>query len=378
MENKKIIAKYDYYILTLYIVLMIFGLIMQLNISSVRTSMMFFYKQALWFILSFLTVWFAFKVVDLQKLRKFIFLFVLLTIILLVLVLIIGDTVKGGTRSIRILGINIQPSLIARVVLVLYFAHILDKKKKEIPLTTPRGFITRFSALVIIPGLIFFLILIEKHFTPLIISSLTIISTLFLAKIRLSTIAIIILIIAIAGIGVVKLGPKYRGERMDIYAKYSLFHKNLGIDEEYEGKKDYQIRESLISLASGKIIGTGPKRGTGKHYFLPEAKTDYVFAIIGEEFGFLGALLVVALFTLLFTRSFVNGARSESLYIRLVAYGLGMNIFFNAMVNIGVAMSALPSTGVTLPFISYGGTSLLINSFAIGLILNTSAIRRRI
>lgn len=378
MENKKIIAQYDYYILSLYIILMIFGLIMQLNISSVRTSMMFFYKQALWFILSFLTVWFAFKVVDLQKLRKFIFVFVLLTIILLVLVLILGETVKGGTRSISLLGINIQPSLIARVVLVLYFAHILDKKKKEISLSTPRGFVTRFSALIIIPALIYALILVERHFTPLIISSLTILSLLFLAKIRLSTILLFLLIISVAGISVLKFGPRYRGERMDIYASYSLFHKALGNDQEYHGNRDYQIRESLISLASGKLIGTGSKRGTGKHYFLPEAKTDYVFAIIGEEFGFLGALFILALFSVLFLRSIINGARSDSLYIRLVAYGLGMNIFFNAMVNIGVAMSALPSTGVTLPFISYGGTSLLINSFAIGLLLNSSAVRRKI
>jgi len=378
MENKRIIAKYDYYILSLYIVLMVFGLIMQLNISSVRTSMMFFYKQALWFILSLFTVWFAFKIIDLQKLRKFIFLFVIMTIILLILVLIMGVTVKGGTRSINLMGINIQPSLIARIVLVLYFAHILDKKKKEIPLSTPRGFLFRFSALIIIPAIIFFLILIEKHFTPLIISSLTIISLLFLAKIRFSTIAIIFIIIIVTGLGVIKFGAKFRGERMDIYARYSLFHKVLGTDHEYEGKRDYQIKQSLISLASGKIIGTGSRKGTGKHYFLPEAKTDYIFAIIGEEYGFLGALLILSLFSYLFIRCLINGSRSDSLFIQLLTYGLGMNIFFNAMVNIGVSMSALPSTGVTLPFISYGGTSLLVNSFAVGLLLNASAVRRRI
>jgi len=378
MKKNSIIVKYDYYILSMYIILMVFGLIMQLNISSVRSSMLFFYKQAMWFILSFLSVWFAFKVIDLQKLRKFIFIFVIITIALLILVLIMGNTVKGGTRSIRLMGISIQPSLIARVVLVLYFAHILDKKKKEIPLSTPKGFLFKFSALIIIPAIIYFLILIEKHFTPLIISSLTILSLLFLAKIRLKTIAIILLIISITGVGIVKLGPKYRGERMDIYARYSLFHKMLGIDTEYEGKRDYQIKESLISLASGKIIGTGSKRGTGKHYFLPEAKTDYIFAIIGEEYGFLGALLIIALFAFLFLRTVINSMHTDSFYIKLVSYGLGMNIFFNAMVNIGVAMSALPSTGVTLPFISYGGTSLLINSFAIGLLLNASAVRRKL
>jgi len=378
MENKSVIVKYDYYILTIYILLMVFGLIMQLNISSVRSSMMFFYKQAMWFLLSFFSIWLAFRVINLEKIRKLIFPFIIITIILLIMVLIMGETVKGGTRSIRLLGFNIQPSLIARVVLVLYFAHILDKKQKEIPLSTPKGFLFRFSALIIIPALIFSLILIEKHFTPLIISSLTLLSLLFLARIRFSTIAVMVLILFVGGIGVLKFGPSYRGERMSIYKEYSLFHKTMGTESDYQGNRDYQIKESLISLASGKLLGTGSKRGTGKHYFLPEAKTDYVFAIIGEEFGFLGALLILALFVFLFIRTVINSAHTDSLYIKLISFGLGLNIFYNAMVNIGVAMSALPSTGVTLPFISYGGTSLLINSFAVGLLLNASAVRRRL
>ena len=120
-------------------------------------------------------------------------------------------------------------------------------------------------------------------------------------------------------------------------------------------------------------MGTISKRGTGKHYFLPEAKTDYIFSIIGEEFGFLGALIVIGLFIFLFYRAIVNSLRQDDTFLKLAGIGLGMNIFFNAMVNIGVSMAILPSTGVTLPFISYGGTSLLVNSFSVGLLLNISA-----
>jgi cell division protein FtsW (lipid II flippase) len=136
------------------------------------------------------------------------------------------------------------------------------------------------------------------------------------------------------------------------------------------------VKQSLISLASGKLLGTSPRKGTGKHYFLPEAKTDYVYSIIGEEFGFLGALTVLILYVFMFYRCVTNSVRYEDLYLKLLGLGLGMNIFFNAMVNIGVAISALPSTGVTLPFISYGGTSLLIHSFTVGLLLNISAERK--
>jgi len=375
MKTKSYIADYDHLIFFAYIILVFIGLYMQLNISSVRTDMSFFYRQSIWFVISLASVWFAFKVVNLKKIRKYIIIFVFLTIALLVLVLLFGTDVKGGTRSLRIWKISIQPSLIARVVLVLYFAHILDRKKDFLKNSHPIGFIRNFHPLIVFSIIIFGLILYEKHFSPLVISGFTLLSLLWLAKIRFSTISLILAIILICGFLVIKFGPEYRNERMEIYAKYSLFHKIFNKQSDYQGEKNYQVKESLISLSSGKLFGTSSGRGTGKHYFLPEAKTDYIFAIIGEEFGFIGAFSVLGLYIFLFYRSLKSSNKKENLFLRLAGYGLGMNIFFNAMVNIGVGMSALPSTGVTLPFISYGGTSLLVNSFSIGLLLNISAKR---
>jgi cell division protein FtsW (lipid II flippase) len=338
--------------------------------------MSFFYRQFIWFGLSVFSLWFAFKVVKLEKIRPYIFMFLIITILLLIAVLIFGENVKGAIRSFRIWKINIQPSLIARIVLILYFAHFLDKKQKHIDDTRPKGFLRHFNALIVMTLIVFFLILAEKHFSPLIISGFTLISLLLLAKIRFSTILLLICISLIALMIVMKLGPRYRGERMQIYEKYSLFHKALNKDTEYSGTNDYQIRESLISLTGGRLFGTTPRKGTGKHYFLPEAKTDYIYSIIGEEFGFLGALFVLGLYVFLFTRTIINSFKKD-MFLMLIGIGLGMNIFFNAMVNIGVSLAAIPSTGVTLPFISYGGTSLLINSFTVGLLLNISAERQR-
>ena len=221
--------------------------------------------------------------------------------------------------------------------------------------------------------IIYLLILFEKHFSPLVISGITLLSLLFIAKIRLSTIGIFLAACLIIALLVIQLGPSYRSERMKIYSKYSLFHKALNKESDYAGTQDYQVRESLLSLSGGRLTGTSSKRGTGKHYFLPEAKTDYIFSIIGEEFGFLGALVVIGLFIFLFSRVIINSLRQNDTFLKLAGIGLGMNIFFNAMVNIGVSMAILPSTGVTLPFISYGGTSLLVNSFSVGLLLNISA-----
>jgi len=376
MKSKIYVAHYDHYILFIYIILMFIGLFMQLNISSVRSSMSFFYRQFIWFILSIGSVWFAFKVIDLQKLRRTSFYLIVIIIILLICVLIFGKNVKGAVRSIQIWKFNIQPSLLARIALIIYFAHILDKKKRIIPDSKPSVFFLQFNSLITMTVIVYGLILAEKHFSPLVISGLTLLSIIFLARVKFLTIFLIILILFISGTIIINLGPQYRSERMKIYQQYSLFSKDRN-EVNYEGSKDYQVKEGLISLSSGKLFGTGSARGTGKHYFLPEAKTDYIFSIIGEEYGFIGGLFIIGLYILLFIRAFISSWRKDDLFLKLAGVGLGLNIFFNALVNIGVAMAALPSTGVTLPFISYGGTSMLVNSLTIGLLLNISAERKR-
>ncbi|MCF7793768.1 MAG: FtsW/RodA/SpoVE family cell cycle protein [Candidatus Cloacimonetes bacterium] len=376
MKEKTYIAQYDHYILFIYFILIFIGLYMQLNISSVRTSMFFFYRQFMWFIISGGAVYYTFKVVDISKLRRYSFFLILFTVLLLIAVLIFGKSVKGAVRSIQIWKFNFQPSLIARIVLILYFSHFLDKKQRLIPDSKPSQFIKNFSALIIMTAIIYSLILAERHFSPLVISGFTLLSILFLAKIRFLTIFLIIAIFLVGGIIVLKSGPVYRSERMQIFHKYSLYSEE-DPEDKYEGTNDYQIREGLISLSSGKLFGTGATRGTGKHYFLPEAKTDFIFAIIGEERGFFGAVIVILLYVWLFIRCVISSWQKDSLFLKLFGVGLGMNIFFNAMVNIGVSMAALPSTGVTLPFISYGGTSLLVNSLTIGLLLNISSEKKR-
>jgi cell division protein FtsW len=376
MKERSYIASYDPYIFLIYIVLLTLGLYFQLSISSVRNSMFFFYRQLGFSILSLGAVWFAFIIIDLHKLRRFAIILVIISIILLIIVLAFGDPVKGAIRSIKIWNVNFQPSLLARIVLIFYFAHILDKKQREIPKSSPLCFLKKFHSLITITLVVFALIFAGRHLSILIISSLTLISMLFLARIRLSTIFLILSICLVIGIIAISLGSAYRSQRIITYQRYSLFFPNSDISKD-SGADDYQIREGLISLTSGKLFGTGSERGKGKHYFLPEAKTDYIFAIIGEERGYLGALFVFALYVLLFARSIISSWQNESFFLKLLGLGLGMNIFFNVLINIGVAMAALPSTGVTLPFISYGGTSLLINSLSIGLLMNISARKKR-
>ena len=239
MKTKTYIAQYDIYILFTYLVLIALGIFMQLNISSVRTSMYFFYRQFIWLFLSFGSLYFAFKIIDLEKFRKLIVPLLLVIILMLISVLIFGDTVKGAVRSIRIWKINIQPSLLARIILIFYFAHILDKRKRQIDDTRPKGFLKHFHQLIVVTFIIYFLILLEKHFSPLVISGITLLSLLFIAKIRLSTIGIILATCLIMALLVIQLGPAYRFERMKIYFKYSLFHKAINKESDYSGTRDY-------------------------------------------------------------------------------------------------------------------------------------------
>ena len=381
-KRKTIIVDYDNIILLLFIGLVGVGALMQLNINSVRDNLSFFFRQIFWLIISSFFLWVSFQKLSINFIRKISFPLVILTFILLVSVALKAiffpdSDINGSIRSIRVLGINIQPSLLARVVLILFTANVLSKKKDWLEDATPIVFFKQFNFLIIVVAIFYILILKEKHLTPLIISGLTLIWMLVLAKIPYRTIFLLIAIVIVSGFIVLQFGAKYRSDRTAIFKKYSLILKAFNLDQEYEGEKEYQIRESLIAMASGGLLGRGPNHGLAKHYFLPEAKTDYIFSIIGEDFGLWGSLLILFAYAGIFWRTWCNAYKETDLFVKFATIGLGMNIFFNAMVNIGVAISALPSTGVTLPFISYGGTSLLTNFITIGLLLNFSAERRR-
>ncbi len=371
------IVNFDTAILIAYLLLCLFGLYMNLNISSVTESnMMTFFKQAAWTILAFLTMLYAFAVIDIKKLRKFIPFLTLLNIILLILVLFFGKEINGAKRSFSIAGVNFQPSLFVRIMLVLYFANFLDKKKELISSTYPRFFLKHFKPLIVLTFIVFGVILMQRHFSAIIISSVTIFSLLWIARIRLVTMGLICSIIFVLGMTVLLFGPAYRSHRMEIYQKYSLFHHAIGKNLTKIEADDYQVKQSLISMYAGGFFGVSPLYGQAKNYFLPEATTDYIFSVVGEEYGFLGALLIFGLYCVIFFRGLFGSWERNDFFLKLVGIGLTLNIFYNALVNIGVAMSALPSTGVTLPFMSYGGTSLMANSFSIGLILNITAERR--
>ena len=376
-SNSKIfVTDYDKTILYAFLGLVVIGLLIQLDINSARNSMMYFYRQFAFAFVSMVSALFTLFYVNIQKLRRWNMFFILLTIGLLLLVLFKGTSIKGATRGINLGFINFQPSYLARVALIFYVANIIDRKRDELAKSGVVDFLKHFLPLLIIAGSIYVLIMAGQHFSALVISAASLVSLLFLGGMRFRIVGVLLLVLIIGAFGIIKMGASFRSDRLQIFKKYCLLIRddNIKIDQ----SKEYQVKESLTALTSGKLFGTGADRGRAKHYYLPEARTDYVFTVVGEEFGFLGAIIVFGLHCLLFIKTMLMAYKQTDFYLRLVAMGLCLNIFFNVLVNVGVSMSILPSTGNTLPFISYGGTALLIDSISIGAILSISAKRKPI
>ncbi len=371
---QRYIVSFDKAILLAYVLLCLIGLIVMLDISSVQSSMMYFYRQSIFFVISFTVAVGILYAVDLEKIRFLAPYMVYLTLILLVVVLVKGNTIKGATRQISLGFVSFQPSFLARAVLVFFFAHFLEKRHKELLEATPQKFVTDFLPLIVLTGATFGLIILERHLSTLIIGGATLYGMLIYAGAKKRLLLLIVCLGLLGGVIILNHGADFRKARMSTYKKYSLFIR--GNREVKPDDSDYQVKESLTALSSGGIIGTGIARGRAKHYYLPEARTDYVFTIIAEEFGFLGAIFVFGLHCFLFFRAFQMAHNQESRYLQLLGVGMAMNIFCNVLVNTGVSMSILPPTGNTLPFISYGGSALLIDSASLGVILNISAKRR--
>ncbi len=376
-----VFVSYDKTLFMISIGLMLFGLILQLDIGSSRgseNSLQYFTKQLMFVLFSIPIMIGVARYNKLYEIiSKYSFLLLAAISIVLVLVLLIGTTAKGGTRWIRFGGVGLQPSMPAAMILIFYISKMLDKKRHYIERSSLINFVKDFLPLLIACVTVFGLIYAEKHLSTLIVLGASVLGIFFVANIRFSTLLILVLGVGSLALFVIKHGEEdYRSSRMDIFSKYSLYHKALNLKVSQEETNDYQVKESLTAITSGKIFGKGFSKGRAKHYFLPDAKSDYIYAIIGEQFGFIGAIIILALYTFVFLKSCKIAWSTDEMFLQLSGVGLALNFYLTAMVNIGVAISAIPPTGLTLPFLSYGGTSLLMNAINMGLILNMSAQRK--
>ena len=372
--------EFDQMLFYVVLALTLFGIYLQFNIATSlgdRFQMSMFISQARSLGFAVVVFCIVFFIPNVSKYLHFgSLLFVIFIIGLLLYVLLYGHTTQGSTRWIRIGGFSFQPSQLAHPVLIVFCAKLFENKQNIIPTTGFFKFFKNFKALIFVTSAIFILIYLEPHLSTLIVLGLTLLALLFVAGFKKSLIFVIVALMIGSYFLLMNRSNDYRPARMEIYAKYSLFHRALGIDRQEIRADAYQVRESLTAISQGGFFGTGSEHGRAKHKFLPDVNSDYIFAMIAEQHGFIGGTIIIILFGVFLFRSVIISAATENYFNRMVAIGFGINIFITAVVNVGVSLSALPSTGLPLPFISYGGSALAVNIGMLAVILNISIKRR--
>ena len=279
-----------------------------------------------------------------------------LALLLVVLVPGIGHTVNGSTRWLRIGAINLQVSEPVRLCLMIYLAGYLVRHNKSL-----REQFTGFLRPMMILSLACGLLLAEPDFGAAIVLLATALAMLFVAGARFRDF-FIFFSAAVIGMVVLAITSPYRLERLTGFLDPWSDPFNSG----------FQLTQSLIAIGSGEWLGVGLGNGVQKLFYLPEAHTDFVFAVFAEEFGLLGTLVLIALFLALLWRIFMLGIRAanvERFFEAYLAIGIGAWLGLQAFINVGVNMGLLPTKGLTLPLISYGRSSLIVAMVSIGLLL---------
>jgi len=343
--------------------LVAFGLVMVYSSSAVfaedrHGEAGYFLKRQVVFVALGLMAMFAALRLGYQRLVKLGFALLLVTVVLLIMVLIpgVGSTAGGSSRWLRIGSFGFQPGELAKIAFVIFLAVSLTRRKEHI-----RAFSAGFLPHLIIAGILILLLLGQPDFGTSATLAMLLFFMLFVAGTRLSY----ILASALAALPMAYLlivGEGYRMRRL------------LAFLDPWSDRLDkgYQVTESLISFGSGGIAGLGLGEGKHKLFFLPAAHTDFVFSMVGEELGLLGVLLVLGLFAVVVWRGLRAALRAPDLFGTYLAFGLTALIAMQVLINVGVVVGLLPTKGLTLPFFSYGGSSMICMLFAAGLLLHVS------
>jgi len=277
---------------------------------------------------------------------------------LLVLVLIpgVGKTVNGSTRWISLGIFNLQVSEVVKLFLLIYVAGYLVRHGEEVR-TSFRGFIKP----MLMVGLAGLLLLMEPDFGSTVVIMGTVLAMTFLGGVRFIQFVSFMAMFSASAMMLIISSP-YRMERLTSFV-------NPWADPFDTG---FQLTQSLIAIGTGGWLGTGLGGSVQKLFYLPESHTDFLFAVLSEEFGFIGVFFVILLYTLLFFRIFKIGLQAEksgNRFAAYLAYGIGVWLALQAVINMGVNMGLMPTKGLTLPLMSYGGSSLVVCCMAIGLVL---------
>lgn len=355
-------GKVDYLIAAAVTALLLIGLIMVFSASSMVADnnfgslTYFFRKQIMWGAIAFLMM-LVFSRINYQRLKDHHKpgIFVIVSIIMLVGLFVLGIKINGATRWYHLGLMNFQPSEPAKIALIIYFAYMLSNPKKNLS-NFKEGLLPVMFMLVSV----LLLVMLQPDLSTALMIAVICFSMLFVSRVKMIHIAAVGLPLIPATIYLTVNG--YQSQRI------------LNWIEGWQNPlaANYQVRQSLIGLGRGGYFGQGLGQGKQKFLFLPDSHTDFIFSIIGEEFGFIGTTLILILFLFILFRGLYVVRKTPDNFGKFLALGFTLNIVFYAVINAAVVSRLLPATGLPMPFISYGGSNLLFLGISIGILLSIS------
>ena len=352
----------DFVLFVTTLVLLGIGLIMVFSSSAVTTSVnyddAYYYlkKQMLWAIVGIFSMFVIMKI-NYSRLKDLSNPIMIIAFVCLILVITpLGIEIKGSSRWLGIEPFVFTPSELMKLALVMFLAKSLSLNMDKI-----RNFKEGLAPYLLLLAMVCGLIMLQPDLGTTVVIAGTFLLMITMAGANGAHLGAIA-ITGLAAVGAAIAVAPYRMQRW--YAFLDPW--------KYASDEGFQTIQSLYALGSGGLFGMGLGRSRQKFFYLPEQYTDFIYAILGEELGFIGAMLVLTLFLLFAWRGFKIALNAPDIYGSLLAAGVTIMIVLQAAINIGVVIGLLPVTGITLPFISYGGTSLLFTLAGVGLLLNVS------
>lgn len=367
----------DFMLLMLTFLLVGFGLVMVFSASSVTAlakekfnndSLYFVKKQAIFALAGTVGMFFLMNM-PIQRLKPLLRPYFLVCVIMLALVPFIGFEANGATSWFSIAGFSVQPSEFAKVGVLLYLAVLISKKGEKF-----RDLKKGLLPAVIIVGFVAFLIMLQPDFGSTMILVMAASLLIVVGGANLKHIFLAVSLIAAIG-GFFLAGYMLSAESMGYRMNRIACYLNPWSDP---GDSCYQIVQSLYAFGNGELTGAGFGRSIQKLLYLPEAHNDFIFAIIGEEFGFIGTVFFLLIYLAFIWRGIIIALRCPDPFGSLAGTGIIGLIGIQAFINMGGVSGTIPMTGVTLPFISYGGSSLLVMMCSVGILLSISRESNRV
>lgn len=331
-----------------------------------------YYSQMVFFATG-LVIMFIVAFFDLDYLSRFDRVLYVVNILLLVAVILVGQSSNNAVRWIGFGPVRIQPSEFSKVIMIFCMANFIDKKKDSI---NNISIVARLCALVIVPVVLVFvqpalsacLVILFIFCVQMFVAEL---DYRFIGKILIVTVPVVAVII----LDSIREDPIF----VDlIFKDYMITRIKDLVIQDPSSETYYQTMKSISAISSGQLTGKGLYQGTlNQLSYLPEPQNDFIFSVIGEEFGFIGCMAVLGLLFFIIVRCIFIAMESRDLKERLIALGVAGMLLFQTFINVGVATGIMPNTGMSLPFVSSGGSSLWTNMAAIGLVLNIDLRRSR-